>query len=184
MTYTTNSIATGSYTVTNCCNGVPLGPNEACCPNPFPGPVIEEPYNTNTHCCTAFGVTPKHGNSYADLILKCPGRTHDPNHAVTQNGCGPPTFAVNCPPLAGVCFTSACNGHDLCYGTCSADPDHKTDCDNQFLLDMDAICVANGQSDPLSDCQLWANFYYSLVASPIGTYFYQQAQEEDCICCP
>jgi len=36
-------------------------------------------------------------------------------------------------PIAGICFTAACTGHDLCYSTCGM---QQSVCDEIFFWDM------------------------------------------------
>jgi RHS repeat-associated protein len=74
-----------------------------------------------------------------DNRCKCPvgskiGLMPRPNYnpATNYNGCtgiGPGQFDI----------TSACNTHDVCYGTCHSD---RAACDRQFLEDMRARCEA------------------------------------------
>lgn len=57
----------------------------------------------------------------------------------------------------GYDFTSACQTHDHCYGTCGAS---KGDCDSQLLENLDNIC--DNYSCPLG-CYEAANAFYGAV---------------------
>lgn len=65
--------------------------------------------------------------------------SENPSMSAEDRVCGPFELAPLIPdcPFDLVCFTSACEAHNLCYGTCGAS---KTDCDNQFHQDMILIC--------------------------------------------
>jgi hypothetical protein len=102
------------------------------------------------------------------------------------------------PPGAGrVSFTTACIGHDLCWSTCAGKGNfdtHRKRCDNAFLSDMRAACIATyGSSlnwiniaipfpNPLRRCLAAAQGYYVAVASPFARYC--DAQLEYCEICP
>jgi RHS repeat-associated protein len=74
-------------------------------------------------------------------------------------------------------FTPACNGHDICYGTCGSS---KEDCDSQFLDDMLSICSSYILLPNLgSPCLGLATIYYSAVMAA-GQDAYDSAQA----CCP
>jgi hypothetical protein len=53
-------------------------------------------------------------------------------------------------PVPAVCFTSACDSHDLCYATCG---ESRTACDIRFYADLVALCL---ESLPLQDPDLQA----------------------------
>jgi hypothetical protein len=99
----------------------------------------------------------------------------------TENGvCGPIEFAPLIPdcPFDLVCFTTACETHNLCYGTCGAS---KTACDDQFYQDMSLIC--NGAftiRDPELDvCRSLAITYWLAVATA-GEEAFNASQDTAC----
>jgi hypothetical protein len=68
-------------------------------------------------------------------------------------------------------FTSACAAHDLCY---AGGEQTQAACDNQFLRDMTASCVAQHPAalDPLRYvCLTFAQLYYAGVAL-FGQFFF------------
>jgi hypothetical protein len=78
-----------------------------------------------------------------------------------QNGCGPEGFGGLVPELW---FTSACNTHDICYGTLGAS---KSACDTQFYNNMRAICSSRYphwyQAVQRNACYASAWTYYQAV---------------------
>lgn len=105
------------------------------------------------------------------------GRHTKPGYTPTANGC----TGVGSGPFD---FTSACYGHDICYGTCNSD---KSACDSNFYNDMMNICSQNCGTDVncLFWCGLAADVYYAGVFWA-GSLLYDAAQNaacEDC-CCP
>lgn len=114
----------------------------------------------------------------------CEYRTNKPKPGYTPpvNGCGsdgglsfPDKF-----PL-GVDFTSACNAHDTCYGTCG---NKKSECDKTFLADMKAAChdamTGYGRDlGMLAECNFFARSYYNAV-NLLGFGAYQDAQNKGC----
>lgn len=99
-----------------------------------------------------------------------------------MNGCGsdggipvPDTFPFD------VDFTSACNAHDTCYGTCGKD---RSECNKQFLSDMKKECrdsmTGYGRDlVMLAECDTLAYTYYIAVVG-LGMGPYQGAQNEGC----
>lgn len=115
-----------------------------------------------------------------------------------KNGCGPqnnPTLSKAGNFVGGfglANFVPACNGHDICYGTC--DPTEnlstKVGCDQTFLLGMQQQCastystlpVAPTQVAALYECFVLAGEFYSIVAL-LGGVAYQEGQNAACDCC-
>ncbi len=110
-----------------------------------------------------------------------------------SNGCGPGgtvgALVPDCPYVffTQVCFSPACDVHDICYGTCACGSlAHKIDCDVQFYLDILSICSAEfpGLLDALhfGVCANQAYIYY------LGVFYgglfgpYGSAQDEACQC--
>ena len=97
-----------------------------------------------------------------------------------EDVCGPGDFGVlisDC-PVEGVCFSTACEAHNFCYGTCGVD---KFDCDEAFFHDMVALCSSQ---IPLTDnrftyCRYVALTYY-LAVSQNGQRAFELTQEEQC----
>lgn len=79
--------------------------------------------------------------------------------------CGPGRFGLLVPdcPIAGICFTSACETHNTCYGTCGA---IKGDCDAQFFQDLVSLCSSSlALTDPqYAYCRYLAVTYWVAVA--------------------
>lgn len=96
----------------------------------------------------------------------------------TYNGCGG-AGSISVPgggPLWN--FTPACNGHDMCYGTCGAS---KNSCDAQFFIDMKTICDSYiGLASLHTNCLIQAGIYYGVVASSAGDSFYESGQDNGC----
>jgi hypothetical protein len=88
--------------------------------------------------------------------------TPQPPAAPAQDFCGSSWF--NAPELW---FTSACEGHDRCYGAHRG----KAACDTAFLNDMLAICAKMGSSSSggvspgmsQASCRAAARLYYKAV---------------------
>src|SRR5262249_11248383 len=90
----------------------------------------------------------------------------------TANGCGP-EGGIKYPEVwNGHNFKTACNGHDVCYGTCGKS---KSSCDAQFWLDLVLTC----NLDPA--CQSIAFIYYTAVSLE-GQGAYREAQKRSCDC--
>lgn len=125
----------------------------------------------------------------------CPNRRPRPGYTPTVNGCGPAGFLNVVATLIPdgwlhVSFKSACDRHDACYGTCSASPTKKDDCDRQMydsavLACNTAFTVPFGPGRIAFDfgvCQVVAQTYYDAVSSG-GAGPYDRAQKEACECC-
>jgi hypothetical protein len=106
----------------------------------------------------------------------------------SYNGCGPaqgllqkvlPDFPM------GANFRSACNNHDLCYGTCGS---NKGTCDSKFQKALQTACAQKFSGhDPVSKIQLGicstlADDYWSAVVLG-GQGAFDSAQKEACDCC-
>ena len=110
--------------------------------------------------------------------------------APTANGCGPDDWRnklVPNRPYLVIDFTTACNNHDKCFGTCGA---LKTKCDKDFYDDMVFLCYQkyNWNSvtpappiyeNLLNVCKSLANAYFQAVSN-FGNEPYNNAQK----CCP
>lgn len=73
------------------------------------------------------------------------------------NGCGPEGFDFIIPDGP---FTSACNGHDLCYEDASV---AQEECDLRFQSDMYTICEQRGGN--VDTCKEIADYYYRTVSN-------------------
>jgi len=73
-----------------------------------------------------------------------------------------------------------CDLHDACYSTCGTS---RTECDEDFLANMLAICDSLPASDAqcLIECRLYAQAYYSAVVAAGGP-AYLNDQRLGCIC--
>jgi len=93
--------------------------------------------------------------------------------AQSSNGCGPEGFGGLVPDLW---FTSACNAHDICYGTRG---NAKSACDSRFYGDMKAICANRYgrwyQAIQRGACYASAWTYYEAVKQ-FGQSAYDNAQ--------
>jgi hypothetical protein len=99
------------------------------------------------------------------------------------NGCGPSgLLSVLVPecPFGLVCFTSACNNHDICYTTCGTT---QAACDEAFYTDLRAICSSNYADGDLrrTRCEWLAYIYWQAVAR-FGASYFDGAQVEACAC--
>jgi hypothetical protein len=81
------------------------------------------------------------------------------------NGCGPRSYGFLIPdcPFGLVCFTEACNGHDLCYRECGV---MQSACDLAFRDALEALCTsAFDENDPhRQSCRALAYIYFQAVA--------------------
>lgn len=68
-------------------------------------------------------------------------------------------------PMAGADFTSACNGHDECWGNASP----RLACDAQFEVDLGDACAGTPA------CMELAQAYVAAVGSSTGTANYDSA---------
>lgn len=109
------------------------------------------------------------------------------NYTPSFNGCGPENGVVAVPqrPLNVATFTPACNGHDVCYGTCNSS---KSTCDSDFFDGMAAICVrdypATGVLSIIGQglcLQLAATYATAVIVGGQGAF--DTAQSEGCDCC-
>ncbi len=102
--------------------------------------------------------------------------------ADADTACGPVAIAALIPdcPVEGLCFTSACQGHNDCYATCGAD---KTACDRTFFNDMIDLCVQGVAIDDPNflTCRYTALTYW-LAVQQLGLEAYDKTQ--DLICPP
>ncbi len=126
----------------------------------------------------------------ASLLLSCP--TLPPVGLTCEaegNGCGPVALGPVVPLYANcfevvcneettvVCFTCACNAHDVCYGTCGSD---KLACDLEFLDDMLTLC-----SETFDDLCLYSAcrdraFLYAALVLVGGQGAFDSAQDAAC----
>ena len=103
--------------------------------------------------------------------------------APVPDRCGPAgVFGVLVPdcPLGDVCFTQACNSHDLCYGVCGTPRDG---CDNAFFEDMTSICARSlpGTVQRFSRCLALAYVYWQSVVR-FGQATFDAMQGHACAC--
>ena len=140
---------------------------------------------------------------WLDPSGNCSKMVQNPAAPPSTNGCGPaPKDAWNkfknwaIPDSAlGPDFTSACDRHDICYGTCGSD---KAQCDLNFLSDMRDQCEEYVDSLYSSGFRSWfqgsyiertdrnicdkiARLYYKAVKDK-GQGPFDDAQDEACIC--
>ena len=180
-----------------CCGGPCCEKDEFCIDlKCIPGCKYKDPvlgaevrrFEPKTQCCTPFGVQPKFEGFSA---RKCKDtRTPRPKsekYKPTKNGCGSKDFDVpDTWPAKGkgkkANFTSACNKHDVCYGTCNKDKDA---CDSTFCKNLLKAC-AETWPDPghpkRRGCNTEANLYCAGVALAADS-DYWNAQSEGCHCC-
>jgi alpha-tubulin suppressor-like RCC1 family protein len=99
---------------------------------------------------------------------------------ITNCGVIPPVFIPFGGPLT-YCFTTPCDNHDRCYGTCGAD---KNRCDTTFLNEMLAVCSSSYTNNPgaYAACEARAHAYFAAVAIFGGTLAYEPAQKDACGC--
>lgn len=122
----------------------------------------------------------------------CPKKVPKQNYEPGVNGCGPEggvfgtgINAVPNSPLYLADFTSACNGHDIGYGTCNRP---KEDTDRQFLFDMYAICASQYPGSGMANmmlkiqCARAAQTYCDAVSN-LGDAAYEAGQAKACDCC-
>jgi hypothetical protein len=117
----------------------------------------------------------------------------------THNGCGPQGGVewkgINVgdlesadKPLGLADFTSSCNEHDCCYGTCGA---NKARCDLAALEGWQKACrqAVGGapgsvlDSVQLAYCFVAASAYYEAISSEASVDAFNAAQAEACACC-
>lgn len=127
-------------------------------------------------CCQADGTcTP--GSALADCqaFEACNEPKSNPNHTPSSNGCSSP-FGDDPAGCGDTSFLSACDQHDLCYDTCTAD---KANCDSAFYDAMVLICLGSSCEE---SCLGWAAKYYYAVDRE-GHDAYCDAQAAACVCC-
>ncbi|MEM6582711.1 MAG: hypothetical protein AAF699_15635 [Pseudomonadota bacterium] len=113
----------------------------------------------------------------------------------TTNGCGAAggdKFPNN-PAMAS--FETACNNHDICWGTCASfGSSHKSDCDRKFEEEMRSACLNFPweEYEPLDiqerqrmrdNCLELAGLYVTGVKSETGAKAYEAAIAEHCQAC-
>lgn len=97
----------------------------------------------------------------------------DPDTSFDFNGCGPSgplDFAVPECPFGLICFTPACNEHDICYQTAGIT---REQCDDAFGDNLRALCSEQyAPGDPLLiTCESLAYIYWQAVARFGGAFF-------------
>ena len=116
-----------------------------------------------------------------DSILFVSSQDAEPICPVEPNGCGSAGGIdyVADSFVGGYSFETACNTHDLCYSTLSAD---KASCDKKFLEDMQKVCEtipadqrSTGTTLDRNDCFANASLYYNAV-DIFGDDAYESAQ--------
>jgi len=98
----------------------------------------------------------------------------------TDRACGPVDIAALIPdcPVEGLCFTSACVGHNDCYSTCGAD---KKACDQAFFNDMIELCTKGlALDDPNFLVCRYTALAYWLSVQQLGDEAYTKTQELVC----
>ncbi|CAF0766843.1 unnamed protein product [Adineta ricciae] len=77
-------------------------------------------------------------------------------------------------------FTSICDEHDRCYGTCNT---NRLNCDQTFCSGLLASCKTNWSTDQIrfKFCKMWAGTYCNAVKHYASGAF-ENAQNEDCWC--
>ena len=73
-------------------------------------------------------------------------------------------------PLPNVSFTSACNSHDICYGSQNG----ESNCDDNFFNDLVAICAGD------SNCQTFAHTYRAAVGHAGSGPYSDSGQVKQC----
>jgi hypothetical protein len=117
-------------------------------------------------------------DSLTSLLIEAADNKRD--HSGENGVCGPIELAPLIPdcPLDLVCFTSACEAHNKCYGTCGAS---RAVCDMQFFQDMTTICettYAVGDAN-LTLCRSSA-FAYWLAVTTLGQEPFDASQATGC----
>ncbi|MCB1054978.1 MAG: carboxypeptidase regulatory-like domain-containing protein [Acidobacteria bacterium] len=139
-------------------------------------------YDPATQCCT-HSVHEKHPMPLT-WRTECPNRTafRPPNPG---NGCGSPVVPIPVPENPNIgcenaSFTSACDGHDMCYDTCGSS---QHGCDSQFRAAMRVTC-ATGCSNvfALAFCLDNADRYFHAVDA-VGGLIWPGSQRDACQCC-
>ena len=103
----------------------------------------------------------------------------------SSNGCGPSGFGWLVPdsPMSGVSFTEACDGHDICYGTCGTT---QAQCDQQMFNDARRLCdeAFDSITQPAENfqCKQSASFYFDVVSSAGEGAFGAAQEEAGCNC--
>jgi hypothetical protein len=99
-------------------------------------------------------------SSSSNLNLGTLALTYDANYCgnfgADGNGCGPESFPswLNDAATSVSGFADQCAAHDTCYSSCSVT---RTQCDDEFLDDMEAVCAGSWT------CLTLANLYYQAV---------------------
>lgn len=141
----------------------------------FPGIACDREMKPESSRAT--GVDPD--TSAAESLLALP----DLYCAAQPNGCGPSgllgDLIPNC-PINLVCFTQACNEHDVCYTTCGQP---KPGCDNQFFRSMVLICGENfDPGDERHERCLDVAYIYWQVVARYGLGAFDDMQTWACVC--
>ena len=158
-------------------------------------------YADPTMCCVPPGMMIQ--NSPIENLSLCPNRVQKSGYDPSQhyNGCGsgwtdyivpdnPMYFAHKMDTayllLHGANdgdFTTPCNGHDICYGTCKS---YKEQCDATFFNRLREVCERDYSSAVdtyyLNECLIYAEIYYQAV-SRIGDNAWTGGQKDACNCC-
>ncbi len=100
----------------------------------------------------------------------------------TINGCGDGSLLGGVVPNnpIGFIFGPACNGHDICYGTCG---NSKESCDKEFFNNMLDMCRSFSYLPYLyNSCAALALSYYEAVHL-LGSGPFEDAQKDACKNC-
>jgi hypothetical protein len=188
---------TDDVCIAGSCQHLPPQDPEACCSfTTSKGQSQKKKYNTQDQCCTPHGLAGKTQSIQAAglHLADCPNHHGTPaGYTATSNGCGPggalgsavpnnPTAIESGGFCQGGSFVTACDAHDICYGTCN---NAKGTCDNNFHTNMNNICNNVFANSPRcrNICLSAANTYFNAVSNH-GQGAFDSAQEEACVCCP
>jgi len=123
----------------------------------------------------------------------CPNRVPRQNDTPSSDGwCG-----SSAAPLANwipqgfafiVSFSSACDAHDRCWGTCSTAFGARSLCDINLGIDAGVACSTQipwwAPSELLDLCLVQAALYAVAVSSSLGDNAWNEGQKKGCQCCP
>jgi hypothetical protein len=133
----------------------------------------------------------------AKNLNDCPCRREHQGYKPTSNGCGPsgvlnlPVWALIPNGIAGINWKSACDHHDICYGTCNKS---KAACDKSLGDEVYIACIgtypisSGGEFNPFvalqqAMCNALGDTYVDGVSGKSGDAAFDAAQKEACECC-
>ena len=115
-----------------------------------------------------------------DPFASCKCVLPNPTYTPVPNGCTMVPDSFWLPGCRRTFFTTCCDAHDICYGTCRA---NKAACDLNLGACMANACFTSQTNRRCQNlCAAQAVIYHAGVAE-LGCRWFRAGQQDACICC-